>query len=166
MLANIGPSADTILPRRILLIEDDEEFADICAAAIRASSHSFVEVANDPFEAINYISEGVYDLIITDWNLPAINGFNALKMASKSLDRDPSSHDLWFARKTPVVLLTVSDLSVIGKATLSKDHFSFLGAVSKSGTLSEILRQISGLFHSFAQTPLIVSPMPRRQTTA
>ena len=166
MLANIAPSADTLLPRRILLIEDDVEFAEICASAIRASSNNIVEVATDPFEAISFITEGVYDLIITDWNLPAINGFNALRMASKSLDRDPAAHDLWFGRKTPVVLLTVSDLSIIGDAKFSKGHFSFLGAVSKSRTLSEILREISGLYHSYAQTPLSPAPIPLRRSQA
>jgi len=62
----------------ILLVDDEEEFVLMLASYIR--SHGFeVETALDASQALPLIDENTFDLIITDINLPGMNGIELIK---------------------------------------------------------------------------------------
>ncbi len=134
-------------PERILLIEDDESFAQVFAYALEQETCSEVHLAADSFEAGNLMSQHAFDLVITDWRLPMLNGFSALRKAEQSLSLDPTAPAEWFGRhKVPVIVITACDSSEIERERRLKGCFQFLGVVSKEQSMDRILRQISLLF--------------------
>jgi CheY-like chemotaxis protein len=132
--------------RNILFIEDDAEFAQAFSEVIEDHTHSRVTMVSDPYEAVMLISDNAFDLVITDWNLPALNGFSLLKKADKAISSDPQSSDYWFSHRTPVIVLTGGDIDEIDTSKRPHGMFHFLGAVSKRQMPIDILAEIEGIY--------------------
>lgn len=138
------------LPHKILLIEDDESFAELIAFALEKRGGCDVIVATDSFEAANQMSTHPFDLIITDWKLPPFTGFSALRKADQGLALDPMAPEEWFLhKKTPVIVITVCDAEVVGREKKLKGRFHFLGVVSKEQPMEGILDQLQLLYKNF-----------------
>lgn len=141
--------AKKALPERVLLIEDDESFAQVLAFALEQKSGCDVLIANEPFEASNLMSQHAFDLVITDWRLPTTNGFTTLRKAEQSLSLDPMAPPEWFGRhKVPVIVITACDSSEIERERRLKGCFQFLGVVSKEQPMDGILEQIEILYQN------------------
>lgn len=135
------------LPERILLIEDDDSFAQAFALALEGNDHCEVMVAADYFEASNLMSMHGFDLVITDWRLPALNGFSALRKAEQCLSLDPTAPAEWFGKhNVPVIVITACDSSEIERERRLKGCFQFLGVVSKQQPMDHILEQVGVLY--------------------
>lgn len=137
-------------PTKILLIEDDESYAQLLAYALEQRVNCDVIVATEPFEAANQMSRHPFDLVITDWKLPPFTGFSALRKADQGLTLDPMAPEEWFSqKKTPVIVVTACDADEVGKEKRLKGRFHFLGVVSKGQELEGILDQIQMLYGNF-----------------
>lgn len=68
---------------RILIVEDKESLRRVLAETLRAEGYAVVE-ASDGEEAIRRISEGGFDLILTDLKLPKKDGMEVLKAAKEN----------------------------------------------------------------------------------
>ena len=68
-----------VLKPRILVIDDDVDMGDLLYRNLPLQYRCHVDVAADPFEAINMMTERFYDLIVLDWNMPAFDGGEILK---------------------------------------------------------------------------------------
>ncbi len=135
------------LPERVLLIEDDESFAQVLAFALEDRAGCVVRVATEAFEAGNLMAQQAFDLVITDWKLPSLNGFSALRMAEHGLSLDPRAPQEWFGwHKVPVIVITACDSSEVEKEKRLKGCFRFLGVVSKEQAMDGILEQIEILY--------------------
>lgn len=138
------------LPHKLLLIEDDESFAEVLAFALEKRANCDVIVATDSFEAGNQMSTHAFDLIITDWKLPPFTGFSALRKAEQGLALDPVAPEEWFLhRKTPVIVVTVCDAEEVGREKKLKGRFQFMGVVSKEQSVEGIIDQIETLYGNF-----------------
>lgn len=62
----------------ILVVDDDIEILDIIADILRQDGYT-VDVATDGRKAIRHIEAELYDLVITDLNLPKVDGMKVLK---------------------------------------------------------------------------------------
>lgn len=82
---------------RILIIDDDATMRNLLRMQLMALQHS-VEVAADASEAIRAVLEKTPDLIISDLNMPYMNGLELLK-AFRGDD---------ITKYVPVILLTGS----------------------------------------------------------
>ena len=71
------------LLKRILVV-DDEENARLGLSRLLAREGFFVDSAANGFEALNYLREQEVDLIITDINMPQMNGIDFLKELNRS----------------------------------------------------------------------------------
>lgn len=80
----------------ILVVEDQKELNDILCAYIRKAGYESTS-AFDGFQALNYLSENKYHLIILDIMLPGINGYEVLK-------------NIRIVSDVPVILLTAKNL--------------------------------------------------------
>src|SRR6187397_1903022 len=60
---------------RVLLIEDEKKIADTLAQGLRELDYD-VQVAYDGKIGLRLFESGGYELIITDINLPGLNGFD------------------------------------------------------------------------------------------
>jgi CheY-like chemotaxis protein len=147
-----------MLPKRVLLIENDAQFGTELAVELEKRDHCDVHLAGDSFEAGNLMSSHAYDLIISDWNLPEGGAFSALRMAERGLSLDPSAPSDWFASdRIPVIVLTSSDTQEIRKERKIKGHFQFLGAVSREQSLVTILDELELIYSNMP------SSMPLRK---
>ncbi|MGZ3651060.1 MAG: response regulator [Bdellovibrionota bacterium] len=141
------PPRHARLPEHILLIEDDESFAQAFAFALEQEGGGEVMVAADSFEAGNLMSQHAFGLVITDWRLPQVNGFSALRKAEQSLSLDPNAPTEWFgSRKVPVIVVTACDTGEVERERHLKGCFQFLGVISKEQAMDGILAQIRMLY--------------------
>ena len=66
-------SKPTIEPRRILVVDDEPFVCDAVKMMLAFDGHE-VETASSGKEALEHIEKGRYDLIITDYAMPAMKG--------------------------------------------------------------------------------------------
>lgn len=123
--------------KKILIIEDDQDTSDLIAHALRSRYLCTTQVAQDPFEAINLITENFYDLIILDWQLPGLSGTDTLATAEKSLKLEPSLPVKWGFQKVPVVIFSSAKKNECPPRRTK--HFNYVGYVSKTQPLSAIV---------------------------
>ena len=81
---------------KILVVEDEKDLNRVITKHLKKNNYS-VDSCFDGEEALDYISYGEYDLIITDIMMPKIDGYGLIKQ----LRNDKSS--------TPVIMLTAKD---------------------------------------------------------
>ena len=74
---------------KILLLEDDIALADIMSEYLQDNEFE-IDLAYDGEEALDYAYETRYDLYIFDVNVPAIKGFDLLKILRDSGDATPT----------------------------------------------------------------------------
>lgn len=143
------PSGKPQIHQRILVIEDDESFAQAIGYALEKHCKYDVQIATDSFEAENHMSRQAFDLVVTDWRLPETSGFGALLRAESDISMDPEAPADWFqGARVPVIVVTACDAAEIERARKPKDRFHFLGVVSKQQSLERIIDQIITIFRN------------------
>jgi two-component system KDP operon response regulator KdpE len=78
---------------RILVVDDDENLRDVVSDALRRDSHD-VETAADGREGLELFSGGLFDLVITDYAMPEMDGLALVRALRKQ-------------SSAPVLVLTV-----------------------------------------------------------
>ena len=68
---------------KVLLIENDPYIRDTLRKAL-SDEGCVIESAHSCAKGIELLKEGASDIIISDFNLPGINGYEFLKLANKS----------------------------------------------------------------------------------
>ena len=77
-LEQFGP-ATAVAPASVLVVDDDALLA-AATAAILEDAGMQVTLASDPAEAIRALDEGVIDLVLTDINMPEVDGIALARM--------------------------------------------------------------------------------------
>jgi CheY-like chemotaxis protein len=82
--------------KRILLVDDDDDFRNLAGLLLETAGY-LVEQATDGVEAIVTLREKSFDLILSDIEMPGLDGFTMLQaLQSKNLS-------------TPLIFLTAND---------------------------------------------------------
>ena len=81
---------------RILVVEDDRDLNRLVCSCLRGEGHD-VTSAPDGEEALAYLGEGKYDLLLTDIMMPKVDGFDLAEKA-KLIDKN-----------MPLVFMTAKD---------------------------------------------------------
>jgi len=63
---------------KLLVVDDSSEFVEILSSTMKLSGHS-VDGANDGMEAIELLRSNTYDVVITDAQMPGLNGIEVCK---------------------------------------------------------------------------------------
>jgi two-component system chemotaxis response regulator CheY len=79
---------------RILAIDDSPSIRELVASTLREDGHDVVRAA-DGLDAMKLVQQGTFDLVITDYNMPRMNGLAFIKAFREA------GH-----RFTPVLVLT------------------------------------------------------------
>ena len=123
--------------KKILMIEDDQDTSDLIISSLKMKYHCTIDVAQDPFEAMNLMTEKFYDLIILDWQLPGLNGTETLVQAEKGLKLEPSLPIQWDREKVPVVIFSSAKKNeCLPRRT---KHFNYVGFISKTQPLNMVI---------------------------
>ncbi|HEX2675486.1 MAG TPA: response regulator [Polyangiales bacterium] len=88
-------------PLRILVVEDNPDTRTFVAQVLRASKHR-VDEASDGAEALVSVAAVRYDMILTDIEMPRLDGVDATR-AVRELEREQDRE------QTPIVAITAQD---------------------------------------------------------
>lgn len=75
---SVGASMDDIGQRKILVVDDDSFVRECCVALLSAYGYH-VESASHGMDALDMIKLRVFDLVISDINMPKLNGIGLFK---------------------------------------------------------------------------------------
>ena len=92
-------SVDRTMP--ILVVDDYQTMLKIVRNLLRQLGFDNVDTATDGAEALSKLRANQYDLIISDWNMEPMNGYQLLKEVR-------SDHKL---QKTPFIMITAESKS-------------------------------------------------------
>jgi two-component system cell cycle response regulator CpdR len=122
----------------ILVAEDDDDVRELIASIMRTDGCQ-VDLVSGGMEAIRAFADRKYDLVITDFEMPGLNG---IELARSIHDLEPS---------TPVVMVTGKPLNRRQKAAI--ERAAIAEVIRKPFTTSEIL----SLRKTYAARPVRVS---------
>lgn len=109
-----GAASDPELKPRVLVVDDNEDVRDLLRLHLVAGGFD-VEIAENGQQAIDSIASAPPDLMLTDLNMPGMDGFQLIEAV-----RANPSH-----RNMPIILLTAhSDVTVVRRGMdLGADDF-------------------------------------------
>ncbi len=128
--------------KRVLLIDDDMDISGALRVGFERTGISQLDVAADPFEAINMMIDKFYNFVILDWNLPALNGSDTLRRAGQAMATELDLPNQWDYQKVPVVIFSSSPREIC--IPKKNKHFSYVGFVSKNQPINQILGAMKG----------------------
>ena len=118
---------NSIVPRNILVVDDEEYVCDALKMLLTLDGHD-VATANSGSEALDLFSQRPFDVVITDYSMPAMKG-DELAAAIKS--RNPAQ---------PIVMITAFVEALIG----GKSHMNGIDClVSKPFRLEQLREAIA-----------------------
>jgi DNA-binding NtrC family response regulator len=120
------PRQNVVPPLRVLVVEDEPELRAAVAEGLREAGHS-VEVAGDGAEAVAQVTSSVFDVVVTDVNLPKVDGIALLKRTRAE------------APSTSVVLVTAYGQIAQAVAALKEGAYDYL---TKPFDLDELLLRL------------------------
>lgn len=90
---------DQLVLRVVLLVEDSDLQREIAKDFLKDLGFGVVMEAKDGVEALQHLQKGKIDLILSDWQMPEMDGLELLKQVKAN----PSYKDI------PFIILTVVD---------------------------------------------------------
>ncbi|MFH1654330.1 MAG: response regulator [Pseudomonadota bacterium] len=117
--------------KKILLIDDEKDLCELIKLNLESGGEYAVEIANSGEEGVKKVKEGSFDLVITDFRMPGMDGEDVLA-ALKSMNVEP-----------PVILFSIyhdDDSTITGKIRSMAD-----GLISKPidhEHLNKVIREV------------------------
>ena len=132
------------MPKKIFLIEDEEQIMKMYKEALVLNGH-IVETSRNGQEAVEKLTTGQPDhnLILLDIMMPGLDGINVLKQIKA--DTSPACN-------IPVFILTNLSTESLKEEALSLGAEQFLSKIDL--TPKEILEKINNFFSSLSSLPL------------
>jgi two-component system chemotaxis response regulator CheY len=87
------------MPTRVLLVEDSPAMRSFVGSVLESDGSFTVDEVKDGFDALRLLPRTDYDLVITDINMPDINGLELIRAI-----RQHARHS-----RTPLVVITTND---------------------------------------------------------
>jgi two-component system, chemotaxis family, chemotaxis protein CheY len=87
------------MPIRVLLVEDSAAMRTFVGSVLEAAGGFVVDEVKDGFDALRLLPRSDYDLVVTDINMPDINGLELIRTI-----RQHARH-----AHTPLVVITTND---------------------------------------------------------
>lgn len=122
------------LPRRALLVEDNEVNQIIAQSALKKLGIS-ADVTNNGEEAIDAVQDKHYDLILMDCDMPVMDGFQATRMI-RSREKNQE-------RRIPIIALTADESESCRQACLAAGMDDYMSKPFRADQLQGILQKFS-----------------------
>jgi DNA-binding NtrC family response regulator len=111
----------------VLVVEDDEATRFVLALSLKHANYN-VYTANDGSEALEQMRQRPFDVVVTDYRMPVMDGLHFLSL----------SKILW--PNTPVVLLSADQSDKIAATAMREGAFTWLHKPYDRGVLLQMLR--------------------------
>ena len=79
------PAKQSVHSSRCLVVDDDHTILKYVAQMLSVLGYSQVDIAQRKPELMRQLNNGAYDLMITDLEMPDMNGFHLSKMIKKAV---------------------------------------------------------------------------------
>jgi CheY-like chemotaxis protein len=128
--AKLAISRMTLNRRKVLVVEDDNEMAELTRFLIERFSSARCDIVADSYEAIEALCDNSYDYLVVDQNLPGLKGVEVLMRLDAYLDTDPMlAEQSRFNRKIPVLLMSADNITLPHGLRLL--HFEITDRINK-----------------------------------
>lgn len=115
---------------RLLIVEDNEKIRKLLCSILQNVGFKHLVEAGNGKEAFDNIQKEKFDLVITDWMMPEMNGIELLKAIRNSAEDYKS---------IPVLMITASDKS---ENVVEAAKFKINGYIIKPFSVKVILAKI------------------------
>jgi CheY-like chemotaxis protein len=149
-----GDPAPSNRPIRILLADDSEDNRFLVRAYLKDSDCLIHEVENGALAVENFKHQ-VYDLVITDVEMPVLDGFAAVRQM-RSIEVEMSR------RRTPILALTAHALEKAKERSAEAGCTDHLAKPIRKSTLLRAVQKYAG--EASARMPAAVQQAERHQT--
>lgn len=112
--------------KRILIVDDEKSVRVMLFSVLRIGNYA-IDVAENGSQAIDYIEKTIYDLVITDYMMPGMNG---LELIQKIKSKSPA---------TPVLVITGTESA---RDLLKMESMACL---AKPFNISDLQNMVQGL---------------------
>ena len=132
--------ADHLQPRRLLLIDDDRIQLTLTAAMLQQNGFEAVTCLQTD-ELLDALRTGHFLALLTDVQMPAINGFDLLKLLRAS--------NVGQSRTLPIIAVTA-------RSDMERDDFvahGFAGCLHKPFNMQELLQELERVFNQQDDQP-------------
>jgi diguanylate cyclase (GGDEF)-like protein len=123
------PLASAVPPCRLLVVDDDEWMRIYLASILRSASYE-VEVVDSGQEALRLLRAGTYDILLTDCQMPGMDGLTLCQRVRKEYSDSPPY----------ILMFTVKDTRQDRYAGLNSGADEY---IIKGAPMSELLSQLS-----------------------
>jgi len=131
--------------KQVLVVDDDIELAHLLSIRLNRRlgkvDHVQIQIAGDPYEAMNLMAENAFDLVLLDWHLQGLTGRQTLMIASRDFDRDPNLPEEWKKKAASVVVMSASGKPQECVISGSR-YFNYAGYVAKAEGLDRITNRV------------------------
>ena len=79
------------MPQSVLLVEDDALMRSFLATVLKEDGYRVIEAGNGR-EGLEKLSDGEFDLVITDLRMPELSGLDLMKEGREGKTGDPLDH--------------------------------------------------------------------------
>jgi two-component system chemotaxis response regulator CheY len=124
---------EVFMPKCILIVDDSQTVRQVLQLALGDAGYEVIE-AEDGFDALRKISEARVDMLITDLNMPNMDGLELIKKV-----REDSQH-----RFTPIVMLTTESSEEKKKAGREAGASGWIVKPFKQEQLLKVVKMVLG----------------------
>ena len=99
---------------RVLIVDDSRTVRNFAKGALRAVPDAVVVEADSGFEAFRILARADFDVIVTDINMPDINGLELIRFVRKSERHSQTKIVVITTQSTPKMRDKITELGVQG----------------------------------------------------
>ncbi len=118
--------------RKILIVEDSDLQREICIVQLQQIGFEKITGATNGVEALNYMADNPVDLIVSDWEMPEMDGLEFLQ----NVKGNPKFKDI------PFLILTVHNHPEKNQVALDQGALDFIIKPSTPDSLHMKIRKI------------------------
>jgi DNA-binding NtrC family response regulator len=102
------------MPEKILAVDDEPDMLKLLSMIIREKTPYEIVTTNNPFEAMEMVKKGGFEIVIADLKMPGLDGVELLE-SIKQVDKD-----------TAVIIITAYGTAESADEAMHKGAFDFI----------------------------------------
>jgi len=131
-------------PAKVLVVDDEESIREVSATLLEQTGYH-VETAADPLEAIGRILQGGFDLVVTDLQMPGMDGVSLLRRIRAAQPQLPVVISTGYATvEATIAALRTGATDFIRKPFSGEDYLQVVARALRYGALTRANVELEG----------------------